>query len=324
MERNRIFSSDLSEIIPTEERMPAIEWLSEQMPGGFFIYRADESTELLYVNQSTCEIFGCKDVHEFRELTGNTFRGMVHPDDYDSIQDSIDNQIASASNVNNMDYVAYRIIRKDGAIRWIDDYGHFANLPGYGDVYYVFIEDITESKLADEEKERNRTLSLALEEAEQANVTKIAFLSNMSHEIRTPMNAIIGLYNIALKKEGIDEETRDILSKIGESAKHLLSLINDILDISRIESGHARLKNEEFAFGNMIEQINTMTESQCGDKGLVFDCTVRGHMDDRYIGDDMKLRQLIINILGNAVKYTPSPGKVTFSVEEKNAGTERP
>ncbi|MCR4907575.1 MAG: response regulator [Lachnospiraceae bacterium] len=170
--------------------------------------------------------------------------------------------------------------------------------------------------LAVVEEERSRMLSRALAEAERANMAKTAFLSNMSHEIRTPMNAIIGLYNIALKKKNLDGDTREILTKIGASAKHLLSLINDILDISRIESGHSKLKSEEFSFSSMIEQINTMTESQCFDKGLDFKCSVRGHIDDYYVGDDMKLRQMIINILGNAVKYTPAPGKVTFIVEE--------
>ena len=147
MERNKVFSEDLTETITSEERMSVMEWLAEQMPGGFFIYRADETTELLYVNGSTCDIFGCDSIEEFRELTGNTFKGMVHPDDYDTIQDSIDNQIASEQNSRNMDYVVYRIIRKDGTIRWVDDYGHYATLPGFGEVYYVFIGDITDTKL---------------------------------------------------------------------------------------------------------------------------------------------------------------------------------
>ncbi|MBQ7678735.1 MAG: response regulator [Butyrivibrio sp.] len=177
-------------------------------------------------------------------------------------------------------------------------------------------EEHAAAPLAVVEEERSRMLARALAEAERANMAKTAFLSNMSHEIRTPMNAIIGLDNIALRKEGLDEETREILTKIGASAKHLLSLINDILDISRIESGHARVKSEEFAFGSMIEQVNTMVESQCDDKGLEYVCCIRGSMDDYYVGDDMKLRQVIINILGNAVKYTPAPGRVTFNVEE--------
>ncbi len=138
----------------------------------------------------------------------------------------------------------------------------------------------------------------------------------MSHEIRTPMNAIIGLYNIALQKPDLDAETRDLLLQIGPGSRHLLSLINDILDMSRIESGHVRLTEERFSLGGMIEQINTMTESQCADKGLTYDCSVIGHVDDDYFGDDMKLKQVLFNILANAVKYTSSPGSVILTVEE--------
>ncbi len=186
MQRNRLISDDIMNTIPSKEGMSAAEWLAEQMPGGFFIYRADETMELLYVNQSTCDIYGFDTVEEFRKLTGNCFKGMVHPEDYETIQNSIDEQISQPSNRRSMDYVVYRIIRKDGTVRWVDDYGHFATLPGYGEVYYVFIEDITENRLAEEEKERARNLASALEQAEQANSSKSAFLSNMSHEIRTP------------------------------------------------------------------------------------------------------------------------------------------
>ena len=291
-----------------------LEWLAEQMPGGFFIYSADKSQEILYVNEATCRMFGCDTVSEFKELTGYTFRGMVHPEDFDGIQTSIEEQIADPIN-HNMDYVVYRIVRKDGAVRWVDDYGHFANMPGYGDVFYVFIGDITEKRMAQEEQERSRVLAIALKEAERANVAKTAFLSNMSHEIRTPMNAIIGLDNIALKNPELSDETREQLTKIGASARHLLSLINDILDMSRIESGRMSIKNEEFNFGDMLEQINTMIGSQCDDKGLQYNCTINGHLDDFYIGDEMKLKQVIINILGNAVKFTPEPGSIDFIVE---------
>lgn len=228
-----------------DQMIPAIEWFAEQMPGGFFVYRADDTQEILYVNQATWKIFGCRTLEEFREFTGNSFKGMVHPEDFEEIQASIEAQIADQTN-NNTDFVVYRIIKKDGSVRWVDDYGHYADLPGFGNVYYVFIGDITERRIAQEEKEKNEMLALALREAERANVAKTAFLSNMSHEIRTPMNAIIGLDNIALKNPDLSAETRNQLSKIGASARHLLSLINDILDMSRIESGRMTIRSEEF------------------------------------------------------------------------------
>jgi len=159
-------------------------------------------------------------------------------------------------------------------------------------------------------------LQNALTAAEAANRAKTAFLSNMSHEIRTPMNAIIGLDSIALNDPDISAQTRDYLNRIGTSAHHLLGIINDILDMSRIESGRMVIKQEEFSFSKTLEQINTIISGQCRDKGLRYDCWTKGQIDEYYIGDDMKLRQVMINILGNAVKFTPEGGTVRFIIED--------
>ena len=177
-----------------------------------------------------------------------------------------------------------------------------------------FVDIDTETR---ETMAQRQALSDALAAAEEASKAKTAFLSNMSHEIRTPMNAIIGLDSIALNDPEISDTTRDHLEKIGASAEHLLQLINDILDMSRIESGRLTLKNEEFSFPKMLEAINTMFSSQCQNKGLEYQCHLNSEVDDYYIGDNMKLRQVLINILGNAVKFTPEGGKVELTVERK-------
>ena len=576
---------NIPEQLSEEALIPAIRWMAEQVPGGFFVYTADKSQKLIYVNNVCIRMFGCDTIEEFKELTGFTFRGMVHPDDYTDTMEAITEQISDSAN-HNMDYVEYRILQKDGSVRWVDDYGHRTELPGYGPVYYVFIGDITEKHyaaeenhrrskiyegmldqfhaLADEsltvfrtnittgviqevrgldlydtdypggsiaesarvransflvpgdkekydeifalerlvdryykgegpatfvgycrrqsgrqcfvkfsgsaaidpvsgdviafgveteyntervtevlnqrvlaqqydmvsyivgdhygvvigdaknirrgnifpkkrdgiyseyineqvipaasasvhdpeelrealagativqrleeadtytvdvtceeqgelfykrftyylvdkearfylllksditdvlreERERNQTLADALAAAEQANAAKTAFLSNMSHEIRTPMNAIIGLDNIAMQTPDLPEQTREYLEKIDGSARHLLTLINDILDMSRIESGRLTLRKEEFSYSGMLEQINTMVQAQCRDKGLSFECRILGRVADRYIGDDMKLKQVLINILSNAIKFTEAPGSVNVTVEE--------
>ena len=164
--------------------------------------------------------------------------------------------------------------------------------------------------------EQQQALQDALKEAESASKAKTAFLSNMSHEIRTPMNAIIGLDNIALNDPSISDHTREYLEKIGTSAHHLLNIINDILDMSRIESGRLTIKSEEFSFSKTLEQVNTIINGQCREKGLNYDCRMKGQIDEYYIGDDMKLRQVMINILGNAVKFTPEGGTVSFLIED--------
>lgn len=128
----------------TEDTLSIIEEIGGHMPGGFFMYKAAEPEELIYANKPVFEIFGCANLDEFKALTGFTFKGMVHPDDYDRISVSIVQQIDTSE--DQMDYAEYRIIRKDGRIRWVDDYGHYCETKAYGGIYVVFISDITEKR----------------------------------------------------------------------------------------------------------------------------------------------------------------------------------
>ena len=162
--------------------------------------------------------------------------------------------------------------------------------------------------------EQWNNLSRALAEAEKASKTDLSFLSRMSHEIRTPMNAIIGLDTLALNDDTLSEKSRDYLVKIGDSAQHLLGLINEILDMSRIESGQMTLRREEFPFKAMLEQISNAAASQCKDKGLSFECRFLSPVDDYYSGDETKLKEVLSHLLSSAVKHTDAPGSVTMTV----------
>ena len=202
----------------------------------------------------------------------------------------------------------YEMIRVAGVRHAEDREDHLVHAIGLG---LTVIDSEMRENLAQKE-----ALNVALASSEQANKAKTAFLSNMSHEIRTPMNAIIGLDNIAMNDPETPEKTKEYLAKIGTSAEHLLNLINDILDMSRIESGRMILKNEEFSFSRMLESINTMFSGQCLEKDQNYRCNIEGHVDDYYIGDNMKLRQVLINILGNAVKFTPEGGTITLDIKK--------
>ena len=201
----------------------------------------------------------------------------------------------------------YGMVKMAGVKRNEDDHDRDIHKVGIG-----FMDIDAEMR---DSLQKNQALSDALAAAEDANKAKTVFLSNMSHEIRTPMNAIIGLDNIALNDPDISEKTRDYLEKIGVSAKHLLNLINDILDMSRIESGSMALNKEEFSFPKFIESINTLFIGQCSEKQLNYNCHINGTLDDYYIGDNTKLRQILINTLSNAVKFTPTGGEVNLGVE---------
>ncbi len=130
-----------SDFTTNETMLPFIKSFCNGMPGGFFIYKAGGDEELVYVNKAMLRIFGCDTEEEFRTLTGNSFKGIVHPEDYGSVSRSIEEQIAGSP--YNLDYVEYRIVRKDGSIRWVEDYGRYLSTPE-GGLFYVFIEDATE------------------------------------------------------------------------------------------------------------------------------------------------------------------------------------
>ncbi len=116
----------------------------DEMPGGFLIYHADEDERIIYANKALLRIFKCDTLRELQELTGNSFKGIVHPDDLERVEQSIWEQISGSQ--HDLDYVEYRIVRKDGEIRWIEDYGHFVHSESVGDIFYVFMGDATEKK----------------------------------------------------------------------------------------------------------------------------------------------------------------------------------
>ncbi len=202
--------------------------------------------------------------------------------------------------------------------------------PFYAMGYMLGISFLHSYVLEDEKEEYRHKLEIsrealkkALETAEKANKAKTIFLSKMSHEIRTPMNAIIGLNSIALNDTSIPQSTRTHLEKIGASAQHLLGIINDILDISRIDSGSMTLKNEEFSLKKILEQVDNIIQGQCSGKDILYHYEVKKGTSGYYIGDETKLRQILINILGNSVKFTPEGGCVKMGVDNESVGTKK-
>lgn len=146
----------------------------DEMPGGFLIYHADHGEEIIFANRALLRIFQCRTMEEFREHTNNSFRGLVHPDDLDQVEESIWEQISASQ--YDLDYVEYRIRRKDGAIRWIEDYGHFVHSDKVGDIFYVFLGDATEkrdrlleerSRLVSETRERDQRIQNLMESYDQ-------------------------------------------------------------------------------------------------------------------------------------------------------------
>ena len=179
----------------------------------------------------------------------------------------------------------------------------------------VVSKEITEQ--VQKQREQTQALQDALMQAQHANRAKTTFLSNMSHDIRTPMNAIIGFATIAASHIDNKDQVRDCLQKVLSSSNHLLSLINDILDMSRIESGRVQIKEQECNISELMHNLVNIIQPQVKAKQLELFIDTFEVVNEDVIADSLKLNQVFINLLSNAVKYTPAGGTVTFRIMQK-------
>jgi signal transduction histidine kinase/CheY-like chemotaxis protein len=175
-------------------------------------------------------------------------------------------------------------------------------------------KDINEER--NEELKRNLELKNALLEAKNANESKTTFLSNMSHDMRTPMNAILGMTDLALMHMEDEKRVKDSLNKIKLSGKHLLQLINEVLDMSHIESGKISLKKDKVNLPELFHDIVYMLQERIKSKKLKFKAVAIGVVNEIVITDVVRLRQILTNILINAIKYTPEYGNVELFIEQ--------
>lgn len=442
-------SSPLSDISSLQTALEIKKFMDE-IPGGFFIYHADGDEEILYANKAVLRLFGCDNLQEFQELTHNSFKGMVHPEDLDAVEDSIREQISHSQ--YDLDYVEYRIIQKDGQIRWVEDYGHFIHSDFAGDIFYVFVGDATEKKaqqieeqlhrlaiieglcsdyeailyvdlcedkllpyrlssrlerqfqsgpqpssfrqfcseyikawvypedqalitlaldpawirknvvslntyyvnyrisdrdelqyfqlrianagdqasssqvvigsrrVDDEirhEMEQKKLLEEALNHAKRANITKNTFLANMSHDMRTPLNAITGFAALAENHLQEPEKLSEYVHKIHSSSEQLLSLINDILEISRIESGTLQTEEAPCSLSELITDFMESLSLKAEKKHISLSMDLSGIEHPHVFCDPLKIKQVLSCLGSNAVKYTKDEGRIRISVFEE-------
>ena len=162
----------------------------------------------------------------------------------------------------------------------------------------------------------NRQLSQALQIARDANEAKTTFLSNMSHDIRTPMNAVIGFSTLLAREPDNAVKVREYARKISAASNHLLGLINDILDISKIESGKLSLRQSVFSLDELMESVNIVIRPMAGEKKQSFQVNMGKMAHELFVGDKTRVNQVLINLLSNAIKYTPVGGSIRFEVTD--------
>ncbi|MDO4517439.1 MAG: response regulator [Bacillota bacterium] len=199
------------------------------------------------------------------------------------------------------------IHQKSGEVRWFHVIAFSSDIQGEKK-YILVMSDRTK------DKKINQALEDAVNAAQSANRAKSTFLSNMSHDIRTPMNAIIGFTTLASANIGNDDKIRDYLSKILSSGNHLLSLINDVLDMSRIESGKIHLEETEVNLSDVLHDLRTIVSGQIHAKQLELYMDVMDVTDEDVYCDRTRLNQVLLNLLSNAVKFTPPGGTVSVRI----------
>ena len=191
-----------------------------------------------------------------------------------------------------------------------------------GTGYFVMgFRDITAS--IEKELEAQRALREAYDVAEAANRAKSDFLQTMSHDIRTPMNGIIGMTAIAAAHIDDKERVQDSLQKITHASRHLLALINEVLDMSKIESGKVSLAEEEFNLSDLIDNLLTMTRPQIEEHEHELKVNIQDVQHELVIGDSLHIQQAFVNLMSNAIKYTPNGGKINLSIREIPVGQEK-
>ena len=261
----------------------------------------DPGGAILEANSKFCDISG----YSHSELMGNNHRILksgVHPEAfYQELWETISRGEVWSGEICNR--------AKDGKHYWVaSTIVPFLDDAGLPKQYIAIRTDITQRKLAEVELEQRRI------QAESANRAKSEFLATMSHEIRTPMNGIMGTAALLVDTD-LNSEQREYAQLILDSSNSLLRIINDILDLSKLEAGHLEILQEVFSLDLVLSHVESIMTPRVREKGLDLSVEMDAHVSGHYLGDPIRLRQVLLNLVGNAVKFT-SKGKVILKVDK--------
>ena len=317
-ERDKLAEERAQALELLEREQTSLHILHEMLHSGMWSMDFNQQGEMtgVFWSDEFRRMLGYSDEEDFPN-TLDAWSDLLHKDDKERVLDSFYSAIRDYSGQKSYD-VEYRLNTKDRGWRWFHAVGRLSRRKDGSPVTYVglFI-DITDQKDMQEQlDEQHQQLEEAVEQAQSANRAKTAFLTNMSHDIRTPMNAIIGFTTLADSHIDHPEEVRDYLQKISVSSSHLLSLINDVLEMSRIESGQMELQERDCSLQEILYDIKTIVQADVITKRLEFFIDTVDVKNESLITDRTRLTQIILNILSNAMKFTPAGGTVSVRVRQ--------
>ena len=280
-----------------------LEVISASIPGGLKISYDDPDYTFKYVSRQYAAMLGYDSVEEFMQACGGTIIGIAHPDDVASgVADALEQYKHGDSYA-----ITYRMKCKDGSWKYIEDHGHkVRNADGEVEHWNLILD---KNELVEK--------TIALETAKKADEAKTAFLSRMSHDIRTPLNGIIGLLEYG------DRHANDITAinanrkKARVAANHLLSLVNDILELNKLDDRNVKLVKEAFNFQELLQEVQTISGMRAAESGITVHLEADGALQEPYVyGSPLHVKQIFINILNNAIKYNKAGGSVWCRVRE--------
>ena len=309
VQKERFYKDALQRV--NEALQHQLDMITSALPGGVKISNDDPEYSFKYVSEHFAQMLGYDTPEELMEASGGTIAALAHPDD---LEQGIAQALEQYSKADHYE-ITYRMKCKNGYWKYIEDRGHKIRKPDGVIEHWNLILDKNELV------EKN----IALESEKKANKSKSDFLSRMSHDMRTPLNGIIGLMDICMKHP----EDRTLVDssrlKARVAADHLLSLINDTLELSKLESEEAKLAKEDFYLPELIHEVETIAQMRADEE-----CITIRFMDDPYsipypnlIGSSLHVKQIFLNLITNSIKYNRKNGSVDCCLKEEKESDER-
>ncbi|MFB2923943.1 PAS domain S-box protein [Aerosakkonema funiforme] len=305
---------DITERTQTEETLKItltrLQNLATAVPGNIYslVQHSDGSFKFEYCNRAIEEITELTLEEAFQDAK-KVMLSLIHPEDLAGYLAAVDRSLETMDIFKHQ----WRVITPSGQLKWLQGNSQPERRNNGDIVWHGIVLDITDRKLAEAE------LSQAKEAAEAANRAKSTFLANMSHELRTPLNAVLGFAQLISQSPGLSPQDRENIAIINRSGEHLLTLINDVLDMAKIEAGRMTLNETTFNFYRFLDELERMFYLKAREKKLQLNFDRDASIPEFVRTDEIKLRQVLINLIGNAIKFTEA-GHVTVRAMEKIKG----